>query len=71
MILNIKAAFSVQGTVDLWSYIMPFDRYSHITFIAYVRIYMLTFCEPLKFDSWWTPIVWWPGGGVNPKQEYV
>ncbi len=21
--------FSVQGTVDLWSYIMPIDRYSH------------------------------------------
>ncbi len=25
----IFGVFSVQGTVDLWSYIMPIDRYSH------------------------------------------
>ncbi len=25
----VKQAVSVQGTVDLWSYIMPIDRYSH------------------------------------------
>ncbi len=28
-IVNSKIMVSVQGTVDLWSYIMPIDRYSH------------------------------------------
>ncbi len=26
---HLNKVFSVQGTVDLWSYIMPVDRYSH------------------------------------------
>ncbi len=30
---------SVQGTVDLWSYILPIDRYSHTLTRAYVSIY--------------------------------